>query len=95
LTNTTSYDIIKTQRERNTTSKRKEVNIMYNNGNYYGNSSMGMSYSPDPRYDVDRFNESTRSNYSPTYASGSKQGGYYHSADSNRYYILDGRKVYF
>lgn len=58
---------------------------MYNNGNYYGNSSMGMSYSPDRRYDVDRFNESTRSNYSPTYARGSRQGGYYHSSTPTCY----------
>ena len=45
----------------------------------YGNSSMGFSYSPNRSYDVDRFNPSTRSNYTPTYASGSRQGGYYHS----------------
>ena len=40
---------------------------MYTNGNYYGNSSMGMSYSPDRRYDVDRFNPSTCANYSTEY----------------------------
>lgn len=34
------------------------------NGTYYGNSSNGFSYSPDRSRDVDRFNESTRSNYS-------------------------------
>ena len=51
----------------------------------YGNSSMGYSYSPDRSRDVDRFNPSTRGNYSATYASGSKQGGYYYSACS--YYI--------
>ena len=40
---------------------------------------MGYGYSPDRSRDVDRFNPSTRGNYSPTYASGSKQGGYYYS----------------
>ena len=40
---------------------------MYTNGKYYGNSSNGFSYSPDRRYDVDRFNPSTRSNYSTEY----------------------------
>lgn len=45
----------------------------------YGNSSMGFSYSPDRSRDVDRFNPSTRGNYSPTYTSGSKQGGYWYS----------------
>lgn len=40
---------------------------MYNNGRTYGNSSMGYGYSPDRRYDVDRFNTSTRGNYSTEY----------------------------
>lgn len=48
----------------------------------YGNNSMGYSYSPDRSRDVDRFNPATRGNYSPTFASGSKQGGYYHSPTS-------------
>lgn len=34
---------------------------------YYGNSSMGYSYSPDRSRDIDRFNPSTRSNYSGSY----------------------------
>ena len=48
----------------------------------YGNSSNGFGYSPDRSRDVDRFNPSTRGNYS-TFgnASGSRQGGYYYSAD--------------
>ena len=33
----------------------------------YGNYSMGFSYSPDRSRDVDRFNPSTRSNYSKAY----------------------------
>ena len=47
----------------------------------YGNSSMGYSYSPDRSRDVDRFNPSTRDNYSTTFAnaSGSRQTGYYYS----------------
>ena len=45
----------------------------------YGNSSAGFSYSPDRSRDIDRFNPSTRGNYSATYASGSKQGGYYYA----------------
>lgn len=52
------------------------------NGRIYGNSSNGFGYSPDRSYDVDRFNSSTRGNYSTNYASGSKQGGYYYSASS-------------
>lgn len=48
----------------------------------YGNSSNGFSYSPDRSRDIDRFNPSTRSNYSASFASacGSKQTGYHHSA---------------
>lgn len=50
------------------------------NGRLYGNRSMGYGYSPDRSRDVDRFNESTRSNYtyfdpSATYY-GNKQTGY-------------------
>jgi hypothetical protein len=47
----------------------------------YGNSSMGFSFSPDRSRDVDRFNPSTRGNYSTAFsgASGSRQGGYYYS----------------
>lgn len=30
----------------------------------YGNSSNGFSYSPDRSRDIDRFNQSTKSNYS-------------------------------
>ena len=30
----------------------------------YGNSSIGFSYSPDRSRDVDRYNPSTRNNYS-------------------------------
>ena len=37
------------------------------NGRTYGNSSMGYGYSPDRSYDVDRFNPSTRGNYSTSY----------------------------
>lgn len=37
---------------------------MYNNGKVYGSSSAGHSYSPDRSRDIDRFNPSTRSNYS-------------------------------
>ena len=33
----------------------------------YGNRSEGFSYSPDRSKDIDRFNYSTRSNYSTTY----------------------------
>ena len=33
----------------------------------YGNSSMGYGYSPNRSRDVDRFNPSTRSNYSTQY----------------------------
>ena len=33
----------------------------------YGNNSNGYSYSPDRSKDVDRFNPSTRSNYSTSY----------------------------
>lgn len=33
----------------------------------YGNSSSGFSYSPDRSRDVDRFNPSTRANYSTSY----------------------------
>ena len=39
---------------------------MYN-GRFYGNSSMGMGYSPDRSRDVDRFNPSTRANYPESY----------------------------
>lgn len=48
----------------------------------YGNASFGYSYSPDRSRDVDRFNPSTASNYSATFAnaSGSRQTGYYYSA---------------
>lgn len=48
----------------------------------YGNSSFGYSYSPDRSRDVDRFNPSTASNYSASFASacGSRQTGYYYSA---------------
>lgn len=47
----------------------------------YGNSSFGYSYSPDRSRDVDRFNPSTRGNYSTAFAnaSGSRQTGYYYS----------------
>lgn len=53
----------------------------------YGNSSMGYGYSPDRSHDVDRFNPSTRPNYSTAFAnaSGSRQNGYYYSASS--YYV--------
>lgn len=33
------------------------------NGRYYGNQSEGLSFSPDRSRDVDRFNPSTRGNY--------------------------------
>lgn len=33
----------------------------------YGNASNGFSYSPDRSRDVDRFNPSTRANYSTNY----------------------------
>lgn len=67
---------------------------MYNYGRMYGNRSEGYAYSPDRSRDVDRFNPSTRANYSyeyntrgggvynPTYST-EKRGGYY-----------DGRGVY-
>ena len=47
----------------------------------YGNSSAGFSYSPDRSRDVDRFNPSTRANYSTSFASasGSRSTGYYYS----------------
>lgn len=35
----------------------------------YGNRSEGYSYSPDRSKDIDRFNYSTRSNYSTSYNS--------------------------
>lgn len=38
----------------------------------YGNRSEGFSYSPDRSRDIDRFNPSTRSNYSTAY----NPGGY-------------------
>jgi hypothetical protein len=57
-----------------TTKKRKDFYIML-----YGNTSLGYSYSPDRSRDIDRFNPSTRGDYSTAYASGSKQGGYYYS----------------
>ena len=52
----------------------------------YGNSSMGFGYSPDRSRDVDRFNPSTRPNYSTAYASasGSYSTGYYYSPDRSR-----------
>ena len=48
----------------------------------YGNSSMGYGFSPDRSRDVDRFNPSTRGNYSTAFAnaSGSYQTGYWYSA---------------
>lgn len=51
----------------------------------YGNCSMGYGYSPDRSRDVDRFNRSTCSNYSTTFAnaSGSRQTGYYYSPKGN------------
>ena len=47
----------------------------------YGNSSNGFGYSPDRSRDVDRFNPSTRGNYSTAFAnaSGSYSTGYYYS----------------
>lgn len=44
-------------------------------------SSFGGCYSPDRSRDVDRFNPSTRSNYSTAFAnaSGSRQSGYHYS----------------
>lgn len=50
----------------------------------YGNSSMGFGYSPDRSHDVDRFNPSTRGNYSTAY----NPCGYYsadRSHDVDRY----------
>lgn len=46
------------------------------NGRFYGNSSMGMGYSPDRSHDVDHYNNN-RSQFLG--ASGSRQGGYYYS----------------
>lgn len=37
------------------------------NGNFYGNSSNGYAYSPNRSRDIDRFNPSTRANYSTSY----------------------------
>lgn len=51
-----------------------------NNGRFYGNSSMGMGYSPDRSRDVSHDNP--RSQFLG--ASGSRQGGYY---SSSGYYI--------
>ena len=48
---------------------------MYINGKFYGNSSNGFGYSPNRAYDVDRFNPSTRGNYSTEY--NTKGYGYY------------------
>ena len=45
------------------------------NGRFYGNSSMGMGYSPDRSRDVNHDN--VRSQFLG--ASGSRQGGYYYS----------------
>jgi hypothetical protein len=55
------------------------------NGNLYGNSSMGYSYSPDRSRDVDRFNTSTSGNY--TYFDPYRQGYYIpdRSKDVNGY----------
>lgn len=50
----------------------------------YGNSSMGFGYSPNRSCDVDRFNPSTRGNYSTSY----NTNGYYspnRSCDVDRY----------
>ena len=49
------------------------------NGKFYGNSSMGMGYSPDRSRDVSHDNL-----HSPFLgASGSRQGGYYRSAPTS------------
>ena len=55
------------------------------NGKLYGNSSMGYGYSPDRSRDVDRFNASTRDNY--TYFDPYRQGYYSpdRSKDTNGY----------
>lgn len=45
------------------------------NGRYYGNSSMGISYSPDRSRDVSHDNLNSQF----LNASGSRQGGYYYS----------------
>ena len=50
------------------------------NGRFYGNSSMGMGFSPDRSRDVNHYNYN-RSQFLG--ASGSRQGGYY--SCSNRY----------
>ena len=49
-------------------------------------SSFGGCYSPDRSRDVDRFNPSTRGNYSTAFsnASGSYSTGYWYSADRSR-----------
>lgn len=60
---------------------------------YYGNSSNGYGYSPDRSRDVDRFNPSTRPNYTTTY--NTKGCGCYTPTcptKSNGYY--DGRGQY-
>lgn len=45
----------------------------------YGNASTGYGYSPDRSRDIDRFNPSTRSNYSTSY----NTNGYYSPNRSN------------
>lgn len=52
-----------------------------NNGTYFGNSSMGMGYSPDRSRDVDHYNNN-RSQFLG--ASGSRQGGYYYSPNQSK-----------
>ena len=55
---------------------------MFNNSRL--GSSLGGCYSPDRSRDVDRFNPSTRANYSVMVASGSKQSGFSYSPDRSR-----------
>ena len=49
----------------------------------YGNSSMGYGYSPDRSRDVDRFNESTQSNYN--YFDPCKANGYTFYQNNGQY----------
>ncbi len=64
-------------------------------------SSLGSSFGgcgvPDNRHTVN--NPTFGGNTSTMYASGSRQGGYYYSPietrQENRYYYVDGKKVYY
>ena len=57
----------------------------------YGNSSNGFSYSPDRSYDVDRFNPSTRGNYTTEY----NPYGYYSPTGKSNYQTSASKKGHY